>query len=44
MWKKHNFWLAKPYGLANQRLCYFQRLLDIEKSGEQEFSKERFGE
>ena len=19
---KHNFWLAKPYGLANQKLCY----------------------
>ena len=20
----HNFWLAKPYGLANQKLCYIQ--------------------
>ena len=22
MW--HNLWLAKPYGLANQKLCYIQ--------------------
>ena len=21
---QHNFWLAKPYGLANQKLCYSQ--------------------
>ena len=20
----HNFWLAKPYGLANKKLCYIQ--------------------
>ena len=37
MW--HNFWLAKPYGLANQRLCYIQMLLNIEKSGK--YDKER---
>ena len=24
IWKQHNFWLAKPYGLANQKLCYIQ--------------------
>ena len=24
IWMKHNFWLAKPYGLANQKLCYIQ--------------------
>ena len=24
----HNFWLAKPYGLANQKLCY----IPIDKS------------
>ena len=29
-------WLAKPYGLANYKLCYIQRLLNIEKSGEQD--------
>ena len=22
IWKLHNFWLAKLYGLANQKLCY----------------------
>ena len=21
---KHNFWLPKPYGLTNQKLCYIQ--------------------
>ena len=21
---EHNTWLAKPYGLANQKLCYIQ--------------------
>ena len=21
---QHNFWLAKPYDLANQKLCYIQ--------------------
>ena len=21
---QHKFWLAKPYGLANQQLCYIQ--------------------
>ena len=31
---KHNFWLAKPYGLANQKLCYIQMLLNIENSEE----------
>ena len=35
----NNFWLAKPYGLANQKLYYLQMLLIIEKSGEQ--NKER---
>ena len=30
----NNFWLAKPYGLANQKLCYIQMLLYIENSGE----------
>ena len=33
---QHNFGLAKPYGLANQKLCYFQMHLNIEKSGEQD--------
>ena len=33
---QHNFRLAKPYGLANQMLCYIQMLLTIEKSGEQD--------
>ena len=28
--------MAKPYGLANQKLCYIQMLLTIEKSGEQD--------
>ena len=27
---KHNFWLAKPYDLANQNLCWIQLLLKIE--------------
>ena len=31
--------MAKPYGLANQNLCYIQMLLNIEKSGE--YVKER---
>ena len=31
--------MATPYGLANQKLCYIQMLLNIEKSGEQ--GKER---
>ena len=31
----HNFWLAKPYGLANQKLYYIQLWLNIEISGEQ---------
>ena len=30
----HNFWLAKPYGLANQKLCHIQMLLNMKKSGE----------
>ena len=31
--KYHNFWLAKPYGLANQKLCYFQiyKILNTEQ-------------
>ena len=33
--KKHNFWLAKPNGIANQELCYFQMLLNAEKPEEQ---------
>ena len=36
---KHNCCLAKPYGLANQKLCYIITMLNIEKSGEQD--KER---
>ena len=36
---QNNFWLAKPYGLANQKMCYIQMLLNIEKSGE--WDKER---
>ena len=31
---QYNFWLAKPYGLANQKLCYIQMPPDIEKPGE----------
>ena len=31
MWMKH-FWLANPYGLANQKLCCIQIVLNIEKS------------
>ena len=27
----HNFWLAKPYGLANQKLCYIQIYKILEK-------------
>ena len=27
---EQNFYLAKPYGLANQKLCYIQMLLTIE--------------
>ena len=36
---QHNFCLAKPYGLAKQKLCYIQMLLNTEKSGERD--KER---
>ena len=32
IWKLHNFWLAKPHGLANQKLCYIQMLLNEEKN------------
>ena len=32
----HNFWLAKPYGLANQKLYYIQMPLNIGKSREQD--------
>ena len=28
--------MAKPYGLANQKLCYVQIQLNIEKSGEKD--------
>ena len=31
---EHNFWFAKLNGLANQKLCYIQMLLHIEKSGD----------
>ena len=24
IWMLHNFWLAKPYGLSNQKLCFIQ--------------------
>ena len=34
--------MTKPYGLVNQKLCYIQMLLDIEKSGEED--KDRSGE
>ena len=27
----HNFWLAKPYSLANQKLCYNEMPLNIKK-------------
>ena len=33
---QHNFWLAKPYSLANQKLCCIQMLLNAEKSEEQD--------
>ena len=36
IWMQDNFWLAKPYGLANQKLCYIQMQLNIEKSVEQD--------
>ena len=38
----NNFWLAKPYGLVNQKLCYIHMLLITEKSGDydKEYSKE----
>ena len=36
---KHNFWLAKPYSLANQKLYYIQMLLKIEISCE--YDRER---
>ena len=38
---QHNFWLAKPYGLANQKLCYIQMLLDRDKSGEQDWERSK---
>ena len=31
IWMKHNFWLAKPYGLANQKLCYIQSYKSLRK-------------
>ena len=33
--------MAKPYALANQKLCYIQVPLNIEKSGEQDKEKSR---
>ena len=33
IWMWHNFWLAKPYCLANQKLCYVLMLLNIETRG-----------
>ena len=33
---KHKFGFTKPYGLANQKLCYIQMLLNKEKSREQD--------
>ena len=33
---QHNFWLAKSYGLASQKLCYIRMRWNIEKSGEQD--------
>ena len=32
----NNFSLAKPYGVARQKLFHFQMLLGIDKSGEQD--------
>ena len=37
---QHSILLAKPVGLANQKLRYIQMLLNIEKSVEQEPSEE----
>ena len=31
---QHNFWLAKPYDLAIQKLCYIQMHLNIEKKNQ----------
>ena len=42
---QHNIRLDKPYGLANQKLCFIQMLLKVEKSREwknQKRSKEWF--
>ena len=33
---QQNFWLVKFNGLVNQKLCYIQTQLNIEKSGEQD--------
>ena len=30
---------SKPYGLANQKLCYIQMLLNKEKAGEQDYER-----
>ena len=32
--KVTQLWLAKPYSLTNQKLCFFQMLQNIEKSGD----------
>ena len=40
MWKQHNLRLAlEPYGLANQRVCYSQMLVNIEQSDEQDWER-----
>ena len=31
--------MAKPYGLANQKLCYIQIVRNIEKSGEHDLER-----
>ena len=36
IWMQHNFWLNKPYDLANQKFCYIQIPLNVEKSREQD--------
>ena len=36
---QHDFWLAKPDGLANQKLCCIQMLLNTEKSVEQDLER-----
>ena len=40
---EHNFWLAKPYTLANEKLYYIQMLRNIEKSEEQDYERSENG-